>query len=124
MSGSGGDFSKMIGDVASRNQPQEIPIDQRSLEQFIGSSRGRSLRAEELRGRKIFQGSDGTGYGENARLTQLFKEYSDWVGAENERLRQHADYVALSADRPGRQATILGSSLGNAQISVLGSSGY
>lgn len=96
------------------------------LEKYISSTQGQQAGAARLRTAKIYQANDRPGYSTENGINELYAGYYDWVLAEKDRLKQHEDYVALSADRPGRKATILGSDLSVAGAgggqTILGSS--
>lgn len=100
---------------------KRLDINQALLDKYIASAAGQKVGAQRLKNAAIYQANDRPGYSTEGGINELYAGYYDWVLAEKERLKQHEEYAALSQERPGRKATILGSSsLSNMGQTILG----
>lgn len=86
----------------------QLTIDQSSLEGYLKTDAG--AHASALRGARVFQANDRPGYSPDPGITELYAGYYNYLQEEQKRLQAHEEYVALSQERPGRKANILGGS--------------
>lgn len=84
-----------------------LSLDQMSLEQYIASGVAPS-DAGKLRGANVYSAGDRPGYSPEAGITDLYAGYYNWLKVENERIKKHEEYVALTDAQPGRKQNILG----------------
>lgn len=93
----------------------QLGIDPNLLNQYLASPAGANAGA--LRGARVFQANDRPGYSPDPGITDLYAGFYNWMQEDKARVQAHEEYATLMKERPGRQATILGSDFGSGNSS-------